>query len=89
MLSHPNALRRLVVNLGSKASRDIRGVHAHADATCLFSLALECSTFALTMVSIRQFHVYSNWREHSPIVRVICRDGKRLLLVDLLLHAKG
>lgn len=55
----------------------------HADAICLFSLALECATFALTMVSIRQFHVYSNWREYSPIVRVICRDGKRSFLIDL------
>lgn len=47
------------------------------------SLALECATFTLTMVSIRQFHVYSNWREHSPIVRVICRDGVIYFLVTL------
>ncbi|EIW61378.1 uncharacterized protein TRAVEDRAFT_44194 [Trametes versicolor FP-101664 SS1] len=48
-----------------------------------FGLALECATFTLTMVSIRQFHVYSNWREHSPIVRVICRDGVIYFLVTL------
>lgn len=84
-----DALHRLVVTLGPEVSHDIHGVPANTDAVCLVSLALECATFTLTMVSIRQFHVYSNWREHSPIVRVICRDGKRLLLVDLLSIANG
>lgn len=85
----PDALRRPVVTLGSKASRDIHGTRTHTDVICLVSLALECATFTLTMVSIRQFHVYSNWREHSPIVRVICRDGKRSLLIELLSIAHG
>ncbi|KAL1944119.1 hypothetical protein VTO73DRAFT_3304 [Trametes versicolor] len=60
----PDALRRPVVTLGSKASRDIHGTRTHTDVICLF-------------------HVYSNWREHSPIVRVICRDGVIYFLVTL------
>lgn len=43
------------------------------------SLALECATFVLTMVSIRQFNIHRRWRDHSNIVRIICRDGERTL----------
>ncbi|KAI0375966.1 hypothetical protein BV20DRAFT_960051 [Pilatotrama ljubarskyi] len=55
----------------------------HAWILWVPSLILECATFVLTMVSIRQFNVHRHFREHSTIVQVICRDGVIYFLVTL------
>ncbi|KAI0650364.1 hypothetical protein C8Q79DRAFT_381243 [Trametes meyenii] len=60
---------------------------AHSWLLWVPSFVLECATFTLTMISIRQFNLHRHFREHSTIVQVICRDAIVYFLVTLFSNA--
>ncbi|KAI0638558.1 hypothetical protein C8Q77DRAFT_1154181 [Trametes polyzona] len=60
---------------------------AHAWVLWVPGLTLECATFVLTMVSIRQYNVHRHWRDHSSVVRIIYRDGVAYFFVTLFSNA--
>ncbi|KAH9854967.1 hypothetical protein C2E23DRAFT_901880 [Lenzites betulinus] len=55
----------------------------HAWVLWVPSLLLECTTFTLTMASIRHYNLHRHFFEQSTVVRVLCRDGIVYFLVTL------